>query len=341
MEKNNRVIRASVRSFYDAQKLRIEIGNRLVANFYATLGHTPGEKLEAMESEAKKVLHKITIEYSLISEAVANKGIRAKVKYLRTHEGVINSPFEYELTHFYMSILDTEAELLKTIEYELENEPLWTNFLKKVKGCGPLMAAVIISEFDVHKAKYISSFWKYAGLDVVCTMKNIPLADAKKYFSGAEEFYVDGDILVVDGAPYSLGDNNTVLVPDWKGRSRRGEHLVNMKYQAKDGTEKERLSITFNPFLKTKLIGVLGTSFLRSGSQYAQVYYDYKNRLENHPKYKDVSKAHRHNMAIRYMIKMFLKDMWVFWRKAEGLEVTPSYAEAKLGIVHSNPVVLP
>jgi hypothetical protein len=114
-----------------------------------------------------------------------------------------------------------------------------------------------------------------------------------------------------------------------------------MKYQAKDGTEKERLSITFNPFLKTKLIGVLGTSFLRSGSQYAQVYYDYKNRLENHPKYKDVSKAHRHNMAIRYMIKMFLKDMWVFWRKAEGLEVTPSYAEAKLGIVHSNPVVLP
>ena len=36
-------------------------------------------------------------------------------------------------------------------------------------------------------------------------------------------------------------------------------------------------------------------------------------------------------MAKRYMIKQFLKDLWSAWRFNEGLEVTVSYPEAKLG----------
>lgn len=43
---------------------------------------------------------------------------------------------------------------------------------------------------------------------------------------------------------------------------------------------------------------------------------------------------HRKNMAIRYMVKVFLKDLWVAWRTLEGLPVTPDYAEAKLGLKH-------
>lgn len=46
------------------------------------------------------------------------------------------------------------------------------------------------------------------------------------------------------------------------------------------------------------------------------------------------------NMAIRYMIKMFLKDLWVAWRTLEGLPVTPDYAEAKLGMKHGEEVNL-
>ena len=49
------------------------------------------------------------------------------------------------------------------------------------------------------------------------------------------------------------------------GRSKKAESLVNRKYIGRDGVEKTKLSITFNPFLKTKLIGVLATSFLRGG----------------------------------------------------------------------------
>lgn len=37
-------------------------------------------------------------------------------------------------------------------------------------------------------------------------------------------------------------------------------------------------------------------------------------------------------MARRYMIKEFLRDLWVNWRKLEGLEVTEPYEVAKLSM---------
>ena len=86
--------------------------------------------------------------------------------------------------------------------------------------------------------------------------------------------------------------------------------------------------------MKTKLVGVLGTSFLRSASEYREYYDNYKNRIENHEAHKDKTKGHRHNMAIRYMVKRFLVDLHMKWRALEGLPVSEEYAEAKLGMKH-------
>lgn len=100
-------------------------------------------------------------------------------------------------------------------------------------------------------------------------------------------------------------------------------------YTDKDGDTKERKSLTYNPFLKTKLVGVLGSAFLRArDSYYGKVYYDYKNRMEQR---EDLSPIVRHRRATRYAVKMFLRDMWVVWRELEGLEVTEPYEVAKLG----------
>ena len=153
------------------------------------------------------------------------------------------------------------------------------------------MAGVVVSEIDIAKAKYPSSLWKYAGLDV------------------AE-----------DGA----------------GRSRKSEHLIDVDYVNKKGEPAQRKSLTFNPFLKTKLIGVLASSFLRAGdNKYSQIYRGYKHRLESRLDLKEESKGRRHNMANRYMIKMFLVDLYLAWRKLEGLPVSPTYDEAKLGHQHA------
>lgn len=46
------------------------------------------------------------------------------------------------------------------------------------------------------------------------------------------------------------------------------------------------------------------------------------------------SDAHRHNAALRYMVKMFLAAYWEKYRTIEGLPVRPPYAQEYLGLVH-------
>ena len=86
----------------------------------------------------------------------------------------------------------------------------------------------------------------------------------------------------------------------------------------------------WNTRLRAKLLGVLGPQFLRTKGRYRKIYDSYRNRLEHHPAWKDRTKAHKYRAAIRYTVKMFLKDLWEVWRELEGLPVVPDYAEAKL-----------
>jgi len=127
---------------------------------------------------------------------------------------VISTYSELCLISQYADLLEHEEQHFRRLGNILEDVPIYREFLKDVKGVGPAMAGVMISEIDIHAARYASSLWAYAGLDVAS---------------------------------------------DGRGRSRRKEHLVMREYTDKDGEVKERASITFNPFLKTKLVGVLGT----------------------------------------------------------------------------------
>lgn len=121
--------------------------------------------------------------------------------------------------------------------------------------------------------------------------------------------------------------------PDGRGRGRFSEHLVDVTYTAKDGTEKTKKSLTYNPWVKTKLVGVLSDVLIRKrAAKYYDLYIDYKNRMANHEQHKDKPKIVHHRKAIRYMIKIFLLDLWKVWRGLEGLEVHEPYHVAKLGM---------
>ena len=129
--------------------------------------------------------------------------------------------------------------------------------------------------------------------------------------------------------------------PDGRGRGRYKEHLVPKTYQKASGEVTETQGITFDPFLKTKLLGVLGPCMLKAAAitkkgtmKYDEAYRGYRNRLNNHPAHKDKTDKHKHNMANRYMVKRFLVDLYSSWRALEGLEVWPEYSEAKLGLTH-------
>ena len=118
------------------------------------------------------------------------------------------------------------------------------------------------------------------------------------------------------------------------GRSRKKEHLVEQTYVDAEGKEQKKMGISFNPFLKTKLIGVLGSSFVKTNGKYRDIYDNYKNRISNMPAHEEKSKGHRNNMAIRYTVKRFLVDLYCNWRKLEGLPVADEYSKGKLKMIH-------
>lgn len=284
---NKHYLKTLVRGAYDIQKLRIQTGNRLVANFKAKLGQEPSHSEDEIDQEGKQILKDLRQVYDKLTDGVASFPRQASFK----GNEVISSYTELCLVSQYVDLEQSEEKHFRHLTPTLREFPVFTEFLEGVKGVGPAMAGVIISEIDIEKAKYPSSLWAYAGLDVAS-----------------------------NGA----------------GRSRKKEHLHEVEYVDKNGNKATRVGITFNPFLKTKLIGVLGSSFLRSGRDgYADYYYNYKNRIENHPAHKEKTKLHRHNMAVRYMVKRFLVDLYTNWRALEGLEVSPEYNEAKLGHNHN------
>jgi hypothetical protein len=145
------------------------------------------------------------------------------------------------------------------------------------------------------------------------------------------------DVVLTEEVDPETGETHIVGT----GRSRRAEHLVDRTYIDRDGKEQVRKSITYVPRLKTKMLGVLGPSFLRAGGHYAEVYRGYKHRWEQHPKWglaaqergePGATAMHRHRAALRYCVKMFLQDLFIAWRKLEGLPIREPYAVEKLGM---------
>lgn len=298
-------IRELVKTFYATQKLRIQTYNRVVSKQYLEdlgesfvldlLGKKKFKKDDEKEKGARSALIKKMIEeYSDIQEKVdGERAISRRYKMLENSTGAIRGYDKYIMIQMCVKFKQQENLIEGAIKTSVEREALWKRFLVQVIGCGPMMAAVIMSEFNILEARHVSSFWKYAGLDVVHNLET----------------------------------------DTWEGRSRKAAHLVDKQYEDKDGKLQTKKSITYNPFLKTKLIGVLGSSFLKHPGPYREVYDNYKHRIQmrvenmddKDPMKKKFTPGHIHNMSVRYMIKMFLKDLYNAWRKLEGLEVDEDY----------------
>jgi hypothetical protein len=301
------MIRNIVRTMYDLQRVRIALGGRIFALFCKRFNLEFND--EDKKKKADKIIKEVRQSYYRIIDAM-NAALLAKNKkvtksQLRDRKWLIKnltilsfpqnekiqSINEMIMVDQYEDMLETEKKHVEMLEVLLEAIPFYNKYFKNIRGVGPMMAGVLISEINIYKAKYSSSIHMYAGLDVVKDKDGIG-----------------------------------------KGRTNKKEHLIKKKYINKDGEEKEKDSITYNPFLKTKLMGVLAGSFIRLDNiHYRKIYDDYKNRLQNRSELKDHSKLHINNMSKRYMIKQFLNDLHENWRKAENLPVYNPYEVEKLG----------
>lgn len=210
-----------------------------------------------------------------------------------------------------------EEKLMKEIEAIIEAEPLWTNFLSSVRGCGHKMAAVIMSEFDIHRADTVSKMWQFAGLNPGMVRGKQVIKITKK----TDQSQIIRKYINKEGKECGI-----ILSDEMIRGDRRKEGFVS----------------PYNAFLRTKLCGVLADGMIKAqgkpgsvGKSYAlDYYYPYKARLEQEDGWKDESKGHRDRAAKRYMIKMFIQDLYQNWRTIEGLTVRVPYQEEYLNHKH-------
>lgn len=302
MSVSKTLISAMVRGAYDTQALRIETGGRIAAVFRAKLGIVALDD----DEEATKVLDQVRASYKRLTDGLADNMKLPRAKGFKG-DSIISEHAELLLVKSYVDLEKNEVQQFKAIERALDNFPIWERHLKDVRGVGPAMGGIIVTYFDIHKATNISKMWAYAGLDVA---------------------------------------------PDGRARGKYKEHLVGRTYISSAGETKTRVGLTYEPWLRTRLLGVLGGVFLKLNSPWRKSYDDYKNRIITDParikvkaeEYKAAVAQHGqknvwppariHKAAIRYMIKMFLADLWTHWREIEGLPVTLSYNEARRGYEH-------
>jgi hypothetical protein len=222
-----------------------------------------------------------------------------------------------------------EKAVEKMLKKILKRFPIWNEWLKDIKGVGEVSGGWLLGEFDIHEATAVSKMWQYAGL-------NPGLVKGKKRIS--KKLYKP-----------EMG----IIISEMKNiKSGETDYIIQTNEMIRGDKATEGFVLPYNKNLKTFLLGVLATQgFIMQKNSYAlEFYYPYKARLEREDSivenkgkarkddgksWKDVSLAHRDNAAKRYMIKMFLKDLYVAWRTIEGLSVRVPYEEEYLGRKHT------
>lgn len=358
-----------VRGAYALQKLRIQTGLRLCANFRQKLKIEEDEEEEQEDelgAKAVKLIDELKAIYARLTDGVArNRTLPKREGFVG--EGVVSDFTELVLIHQYQGIERQEREQFRLLGEALELVPIYTAWLHNQVGIGPALAAVLVTWFDVRKAERPSQFWAFAGLDVAPVLSKIickvGAGDAEEWWwvqaNSVQQSEEDAVRQHQMHGPFQSEEDARQdqyrVCGGGLARSRRKQHLVEREYIDRNGETKTKLSTTFDPWLQSRLLGVLGGSLLRSGSPYRKYYDQYRHRIETdtaRPKGTlldkkkmraagQIDEAEKlwhplriHRASMRYMVKQFVADFWRQWRLTEGLPVVPTYHEAVQGHKH-------
>lgn len=245
------IIRGMVRSTYDLQQLRIQTGNRVVAVYKQRMGILPVLKKDKDKAKtedeklAEKVLKGFQEDYYRITDGIANK----LSKNFEPGQ-FITCYSEAVMVSQYIRFVKEEETGFKQLTEVLKTYPLYTEFLSKVDGLGPQISGVLISEIDIYRAKYASSLWMLAGLDVI-TVGEYTDSDGNKHILSDEQIRLYYEEHGIESTMKPIVYNGYLVTLHQEGRTRKKHALVTREYTNRDGETDTRQSITFNPWLKT------------------------------------------------------------------------------------------
>jgi hypothetical protein len=351
-------IRTLVRGYYDIQKVRIAIGNRLVAEVKRRLGILPstpeprtdtedqtdeeGNDTGGVDKDAIKMLARIRQDFQKITDG-------AKALYREEVLGYMT-----QVPEAIKEVLEEHSELLAR-NHKVLNPSKFAK-LQPTELIGTYAEYALVLEY-MHIEAQENEMKK---LLQHCLRQHRIYNEFLEGVAGCgvlmSAVIISEINIVLSRHPSSLWKYAGVDVKshvDGRGASRRPEHMQLERYINKEGKVAERNSLGHNPFLKTKLLGVLAPSFIKQTRnpaskryvekhKYRDAYYDYKHRLlttrhkvagdffENAP-LMQIERAAR-----RYSVKMFLIDLYTAWRKIEGLGVSLPYDQSDHGRGHEH-----
>lgn len=219
----------------------------------------------------------------------------------RTTPSVMDDDAIVELNLLWDDVRCVERRFERAVASTVSRFPEWELFLKDVKGIGPMMAAVLITEIDIEKAVNAAKITQFAGL-------NSSMVRGKKM--------VDGRIVQTDDLirgdrptkgyilPYNSFLKTKVLQVMVGGFIKAGNNkYAKIYYDTKNRYENSRAAIATNPE-KT---------------------------------WADTSKKHRDLAARRKAAGIFLQDYYAAVRAIWNLPIRCPYQEEYLAVKHDDP----
>ena len=264
----------------------------------------------------------------------------------------------------------------KDLEKKMRGVPIWEHYLKNVRGCGFTMAAVIYSEVDIEVATTVSKLWRYAGMAVIDGKPERHQRGIKSAFNSflrSKLLKVLGDSLIktnvrrcINHKPVdqivkelrkaihgtksrptpkpALGAAKTLLA------EATDETLHLLCSALHDGapfpeemTQEELMNAIVGAAAdKDRKVKVAEKEEPSTGwdcpscvfGGYSREYANRRLRFEHQAWGKN--DAHRHQAAVRFMVKTFLIHLWIAYRMIEGLPTRefPTYEEQDRGELH-------
>lgn len=231
-------------------------------------------------------------------------------------------------------VLEAEERLaLKDVEDHLKTISFYNDVLndkRLYRGLGPTLAGVILSSFDIEREDTVSKMWAFAGLRPIDCKRcrhchavvELPESPTNR------PFYFHTKERVRTPESPKPGEEPKVALPKCpKANKPLADEDVYASGHAQHPIKGQKLN--YNAWLRTKLVGVLAGNFIKLRSPWRMFYDDYKHRKQTAGWGR--SDAHRHNAALRFMVKMLLLDIHHKWRTHLGLSVRQPYHFEKQG----------
>lgn len=209
-------------------------------------------------------------------------------------------------------LLKAEKVLKDKIEISTKDHPIRVEFFNRVKGIGPILSGGLISMIQSRKQQFCllkdgrekwmphpDNFAKEELMEKVYEVVEKPFPEKVRAsiecFDCISALTAYAGLHVIDGAAV---------------RRKRGQQS------------------NWNSLFKT-LCWKVGISFMKCGGIYKGEYEVYRARqIALHP---EMPKMQTHLRALRRCSKIFLANLWMFWREKEGLSVRSPYVGEKLG----------